>query len=126
MELSSYAVKRRLLRPIVYALVAAQLLLSVPVASAWATEGSADVPAAQSMPCDGMEMPGEQRSTDCLCCPDGATSDLDCQTACAAGVAVPTVPNGFLPSPVAVSSAEPLPVIFHPLADPPLIPPPIA
>jgi len=119
-------VKRRTFRPLVYALVAVQLLLSVPVASAWAAEAAADVPTAQSMPCDDMNMQsGEQHSKHCPCCPDGVTGTMDCQTACAAGAAVLSTVHRFLPNSVAVPSTEPLPVNFLLLADPPLKPPPI-
>ncbi|MFO1505174.1 MAG: hypothetical protein U1F39_15410 [Steroidobacteraceae bacterium] len=117
--------KHRILRPLVYALVAVQLLLSVPVATAWAAEVTAQAPTAQSMPCDDMNMPGEGHSEHCPCCPEGSTGAMDCQTACAASVGLFMVARFLLPSPVAVPTVEPLPVIFLPLADPPLKPPPI-
>jgi hypothetical protein len=119
-------VKRRSFRPLVYALVAVQLLLSVPVASAWAAEVSAQAPVAQSMPCDDMSMlADEQHSRHCPCCPDGAMGAMDCQTACAAGAAVLPSAHYFRPCPVAIRSVEPVPVNFLPLAEPPLKPPPI-
>ena len=116
----------RVFRPLVYALVAVQLLLSVPMASAWAAEVSADAPAAQSMPCDDVNMPSDEHHSDqCPCCPDGVAGTMDCQTTCAAGVALFTIARIVLPSSVGVPTAEPLPVNFTPLADPPLKPPPI-
>jgi hypothetical protein len=118
-------VKRRIFRPLVHALVVVQLLLSVPMASAWASEGSAESVTAQSMPCDDMQAT-EHHSKQCPCCPDGAAGALDCQAACAMSVAVLPVAHYVLPSPVAVSAAEPQQVNFLALADPPLKPPPIA
>jgi hypothetical protein len=119
-------VKRRTFRPLVYALAAVQLLLSVPVASAWAAEVSAEAPAAQSMPCDDMNMQADvHHSKQCPCCLDGAMGTMDCQSACAASAAVTSVARYFRPNSVAVPTTEPLPVFFLPLADPPLKPPPI-
>lgn len=118
-------VNRRTFRPLVYALVAVQLLLSV--ASAWAAEVSAQAPAIQSMPCDDMNMQSDvHHSKQCPCCPDGVAGTMDCQSACAGGVAVISVARYFVPNSAAVPTVEPLPVYFHPLAEPPLKPPPIA
>jgi hypothetical protein len=50
---------------------------------------------------------------------------MDCQSACATTVAVVYIARLFLSHSVVVPSADPLPVIFLPLADPPLKPPPI-
>jgi hypothetical protein len=117
-------VRRRTFRPLVYALMAVQLMLSVPVASVWASEVPAEAVMALSIPCDGMQ-PAEHHSKHCPCCPDGAAGASDCQAACVMGVAILPVAHCFLPNPVAVSAAEPQPVNFLLLADPPLKPPPI-
>jgi hypothetical protein len=118
-------VKHRAFRPLVYVFVAVQLLLSVPVSPASAREALAEAATTQAMPCDDMQAT-EHHSKHCPCCPDGTEGALDCQTACAAGVAVLPAANFYPPSPVAVSAAEPPPVNFLPLANPPLKPPPIA
>lgn len=124
---------RRAVRALTYVLVALQLLLSVPAASVWATQNSVHHASIAATPCDGMDMPsgmdapaGEPHSRHCPGCPDDEKSARDCQAACAASVAMLPVFSYFCPTPVVVPSAEPLPVILHPLADPPLKPPPIA
>lgn len=119
------AVKPRRIRPLVYVMVALQLLLSVPMAPAWAAGVTAETDVARSMPCDGT-MPAEQQSKHCPCCPDGAVDLLECHAACAASVAVFLVNHLVLANTAAIPSAEPQPVNFLPLADPPLKPPPIA
>lgn len=115
----------RKIRPLVYVLVALQLLLSVPMASAWATGVTAGAETAQSMPCDD-EMPPEHHSKHCPCCPDGAVDSLDCQAACAASIAALPGMHFVLSNSAAIPTLEPQPVNFLPLADPPLKPPPIA
>lgn len=117
---------RRILRPLVYALLTVQLLLSLPVAVTWAAKTSAHTIETKSAPCDAMNMPGGHQPKHCPCCPDGATGELECQIACATGVAALPLANDFLPIAVAVPTTEPVPVNFLPLADPPLKPPPIA
>lgn len=119
------AVKFRRVRPLVYVLVALQLLLSVPMASAWAAGVAAEAETAQSMPCDDT-MPPEHHSKHCPCCPDGAVDSLDCQAACAASVAALPGMHFVLSNSAAIPSLEPQPVNFLLLADPPLKPPPIA
>jgi hypothetical protein len=117
-------VKRRTFRPFVYALVAAQLLLSVPMAQAGVTAVSSETDSIQALPCD--EMPStEQHAKHCPCCPDGATDTMDCQNVCATSVAVVYIARFFLSDSAVGPIAEPLLVIFQPLADPPLKPPPI-
>lgn len=112
----------RVIRPWVLALVAVQLLLNAPLASAWSA--GSPVEESTSMPCDDVES-AEHHSKHCPCCPDGATSTLDCQTACAAGLAMLPVAQQFLSSAVAVPVEERKTLSFHPPADPPLNPPPI-
>jgi len=115
----------------VYALVAVQLLLSVPVASVMA----GGVPAATvANPCadmNNMDMDMGIGSTvpdrdSKPCCPDQSTGAVSCLVACAGVMAgVPAV--GYV---LAASASVPAvaPVLsLHVLpADPPLNPPPIA
>lgn len=115
-------VKLRVLRPWVLALVVVQLLLNVPVASAWSTEAQVETPTA--MPCDDAGS-DEHHSKHCPCCPDGVTSTLDCQTSCTSGLAMLPVAQRFLSIAGVVPVDEPKTLSFHPPADPPLNPPPI-
>jgi hypothetical protein len=127
-------VKRRTSRLFVYVLLALQLLLSVPGTSVWAAEASGHAPAAAGMDCDGMDMPeamsmpqAKHHSKHCPLCPDGTmgAGALGCSATCASSAAVIPFAHYFLSGPAAVLAVEPLPVIFHPLADPPPKPPPI-
>jgi hypothetical protein len=114
-------VNRRIVRPLIYVLVATQLLLSAPIATAMASAvgtSAADMPCADSMPAPDDSKP-------CPCCPDGTTSMAGCLSACTAGAALlPTLGIQF-------SQVAEMPVIapasssFADLADPPLKPPPI-
>lgn len=105
-------------RPLVYLLIAAQLLLSVPVVNALAAMSSASVAA---MPCAG-DMPEQDH---CPCCPEGVTNMATCLAACTASVGAPSLPM-FEPAP-AESAAPPTHVtaILGAADDPPLKPPPI-
>ena len=117
-------VNRRFIRTLVYVLVAGQVLLSAPIASAMG-QGTGTGVASSEMPCAD-SMPQTDDSKPCPCCPDGTSSVAACLSACTASVAVlPTlvvhaVKTAALPSPVAT-----FPQIAD-LADPPLKPPPIA
>jgi hypothetical protein len=120
---------RSVIRRMVYALVAVQMLLSVPVASVMAS----GVPAATvASPCADMDNMGmgigstlPDRDSE-PCCPDQSTGAVSCLVACAGVMAgVPAV--GYV---LAASASVPAvaPVLsLHVLpADPPLNPPPIA
>jgi hypothetical protein len=115
-------VNRRLVRTLLYVLVAGQVLLSAPIASAMSMGANA---ASAEMPCAD-SMPQADDSKPCPCCPDGTSSVAACLSACTAAaaalpaLAVDAVRAATLPSPVAAS-----PQIAD-LADPPLKPPPIA
>jgi len=107
-------VRKRMLKPLVYVLVAAQLLLAVPAMSANTFSGAAS---SHSAPCD---------ADPCPCCPDGAASMKDCLASCTlAAVAAFTTPvllHAAVPAPrVDATPSAPL----HSLSDPPLKPPPI-
>ena len=115
-------VNRRLIRTLLYVLVAGQALLSAPIASALGNGASA---ASADMPCaDSMSQADDSKP--CPCCPDGTSSIVACLSACTASVAplpalvVDVVRTVALPSPVAAFRQ------IADLADPPLKPPPIA
>lgn len=115
-----HRVHKRLLKPLVYLVVAAQLLLAVP-AMAVAQGVSAE---STSMPCD--EMPGMGEGDDCPCCPDGVDSMKDCLVSCMlAAVATPNagIPSRAIAPALRVESAPFVPRAS--LSDPPLKPPPI-
>jgi hypothetical protein len=110
-----------MLRPLVFLLVAVQLLLSAPMASALTRDAltQASSTAAASAHSD-------HNADDCPCCPDDVTSGLDCLAACGSAVALP-VPLFLLAFHSTASfSAASKPLIYTPLSDPPLKPPPIA
>lgn len=115
-------VNRRLVRTLIYALVAGQALLSAPIASAMGNGGSAGT---AEMPCAD-SMPQTDDSKPCPCCPDGTASIAACLSACAASVAALPI----LAVPIDRMAAQPAPGTTFPqiadLADPPLKPPPIA
>ena len=114
-------VNRRIVRPLVYILAAAQLLLSAPIVTATtlpATNSATEMPCAASMP-----MVNDSKS--CPCCPDGTKGMAACLSACTAAVAaLPTLS-------IHVSRNATMPVITSAIvyraeqADPPLKPPPI-
>lgn len=105
-------------RPLVFLLIAAQLLLSAPVVNALAAMTSSPV---EAMPCAG-DMPEPDH---CPCCPEGVTNMATCLAACTASVGAPSLLT-FDPAP-AESAAPPTHVatIFGASDDPPLTPPPI-
>ncbi len=113
-------VTHRFSRALIYMLVAAQLLLSVP-AAAFSGETA---PAAAEMPCaDSMPMAGDGEA--CPCCPDGAMDTAACLSACAASVGF--ISTFSLPqrvnTAVAAESAPGIPLARLP--EPPLKPPQI-
>jgi hypothetical protein len=115
-------VNRRFIRTLIYVLVAGQVLLSAPIASAIGNSASA---ATTEMPCAD-SMPQADESNPCPCCPEGTSGVAACLSACTASVAaLPTIAVQPQPTP-----AVPAPALaFLPAADlsePPLKPPPIA
>jgi hypothetical protein len=113
-------VKPRLLRPLVYILVAAQLLLSAPVVNAFAANEPAS---AMTAPCAG-EMPAPDDGGKCPCCPDGVSMSA-CLAICTAAAAV--IPTGQVTTVSVVASViadVPVTALVS-LSDPPLKPPPI-
>ena len=114
-------VNRRLIHTLIYVLVAGQVLLSAPIASAMgngASAGSTEMPCADSMLQTDDSKP-------CPCCPDGTASIAACLSACAASVAALPSPSVHIVRMIALPvSAAAFPQIAD-LADPPLKPPPI-
>jgi len=113
-------VKRRL-RPLIYLLVAAQLLLSAPVVNALAAVPASD---AETMECAG-HMSATQHADGCPCCPDGAGTHASCLAACTAHVGA--MPSLLLPE-IANTTAAPVTRLVDTagaIDDPPLKPPPI-
>jgi hypothetical protein len=109
----------RLLRPIAFVLIAAQLLLSAPIVNALESLVPGGSPCAEMMA-------GGAQHAGCPCCPDGVTSMAGCLAACTAAV-------GMLSSPLERTSRI---LDFVPVeanirnatrkSEPPLKPPPIA
>ena len=117
-----FAIVKRHLRPVVYLLVLAQLLLSAPVVNAMA--GIADTSHASST-CAGHMPEGPGHGGECPCCPDGVTTMAGCLAACIAAVA-PV--QSFAPLRIASLATlpdDPIAVVLGAIADPPLKPPPI-
>jgi hypothetical protein len=114
-------VNRRLIRTLIYVLVAGQALLSAPIASAMGNgtnAGTAEMPCADSMPQTDDSKP-------CPCCPDGTSSIAACLSACAASVAALPAPAVHVVRTVALPAPAPAFPQITDLADPPLKPPPI-
>jgi hypothetical protein len=112
-----FAFVKTFIRPLLYVLIAAQLLLSAPVVSALTAAS-----ASNAMPCADMVM-GDTEP--CPCCPEGTESMAQCLSACAAAIGCVTAHSGFVSEPEPSSSSAPL---FAPLAvfaEPPIKPPPI-
>jgi hypothetical protein len=116
-----FAIVKRRLRPLIYLLVAAQLLLSAPVVNALASASAGNGPA---MECEGHE-PATSHTDRCPCCPDGAGTDASCLAACTANVGA--TPVLILPQAMGTMPAPATTVIAKAgaLDDPPLKPPPI-
>jgi hypothetical protein len=114
-------VNRSFIRTLIYVLVAGQVLLSTPLASAMGGNtgaGAAEMPCADSMPQGDDSKP-------CPCCPDDTSSGAACLSACAGSVAAPSAPAVQIIS----TAAQPTPGLslrqFADLSEPPLKPPPI-
>ena len=115
-------VNRRFVRTLIYVLVAGQVLLSAPMASAMGHGAKAT---AAEMPCAD-SMPHADESKPCPCCPDGTASMAACLSACTASVAaLPTLETHIIKAAALPSPAATFLQIAD-LADPPLKPPPIA
>jgi hypothetical protein len=114
--------RRKLARPLIYVLVAAQLLLSAPIVSAMAGEMASP---AKDMACADMT-PRTEDSKPCPCCPDGVMSMAACLSACAAAVAALPSVRIYLSAVTAAPAIVPRFASIAELADPPLKPPPIA
>jgi hypothetical protein len=115
-------VNRRFIRTLIYGLVAGQVLLSAPVASAMGSGASA---ATAEMPCAD-SMPQADESNSCPCCPEGTSGVAACLSACTASVAaLPTIAVQPQPTP-AVPALAPAFLPAADLSEPPLKPPPIA
>ena len=114
------AVLRRCHRPLIYALVAAQLLLSAPVVTS--VEKMAQ---GGTMPCAD-SMSGETQSPDCPCCPAGVQSLAGCLSACLTTAAIaPTLEFAGAPAGhIEMRGFTAVRVAY--LVDPPVKPPPIA
>lgn len=113
--------EHRILRRLAFLLIATQLLLSAPVASAYAAIAAG----ADGANCAEMMNAGDSAEP-CPCCRDAALGVAACLGACTASVGffvtftLPPVRSGSEP-------AEIKPLIHRAdLADPPLKPPPIA
>jgi hypothetical protein len=112
-----FAFVKRLVRPLLYVLIAAQLLLTAPVVSALAVASASD-----AMPCAGVMMADTEP---CPCCPDGTESMAQCLSACTAAFGIAVTHSGFIAVAGSSSASAPL---FAPLAvfaEPPIKPPPI-
>jgi hypothetical protein len=115
-------VRKRLFKPLAYALVAAQLLLAVP---AMAFSGATPGPSS-SIPCDQMDMAAASANDHCPCCPDGAQAMQDCLASCTlAAAAMPCtyVSTRTVTPPLRVAATPTAPL--NTVSDPPLKPPPI-
>jgi hypothetical protein len=113
---------RRPAKPLIFLLIAAQLLLVVPAISA----ASVATAGATEMPCDGMPMhEAMDGDNPCPCCPDGASSMTDCLVSCMlAAVAAPAISMARIVTPHVPQYVE-LPFASDSFSSPPLKPPPI-
>jgi hypothetical protein len=110
----------RLRRPVIYLMVAAQLLLSAPMANAFDRLAQGD-----GLPC--MEqMAAATDGSDCPCCPDGSQSLAGCLSACLTSAAVaPTILASASPAEyIEIRGTDITEVIRS--GEAPLKPPPIA
>ena len=123
---------RSLIRRMVYALVAVQLLLSVPVASVMAGGVAATMVASPCADMGSMDMdmdmdigstvPDPQSNP---CCPDQSTGAVNCLVACAGVMAGLPAAGHVLAASVSVPAVAPVLTLHVLPADPPLNPPPI-
>jgi hypothetical protein len=118
-------VNRRLSRRWIHLLVAAQILVSAPMASAFAAIASAgqDDHCAEMMGSGHGENPA--MGDTCACCPDGASGVAGCLSACTASLgAIAVFSFASLPAvPVRVAQEPHLQRVLA--AEPPIKPPPI-
>src|SRR5688572_14884014 len=110
---------RSLSKPLIYVLIAAQLLLALPAMASAQTGGAA----AHEMPCDEMPMPAGDGP--CPCCPDGMNSMTDCLVVCTlAATAAPSITIAHATAAVAPPFVDCF-LSFDTPSDPPIKPPPI-
>lgn len=114
-------VNRRFIRSLIYVLVAGQVLLSAPIASAMAGDTAA---ATSEMPCAD-SMPQTEDSEPCPCCPDGTVGAAACLSACSASVAALSVLTVQILRAPALQTPMPICLPVADLSEPPLKPPPI-
>lgn len=115
-----FAIVKRRVRPLVYLLVLAQLLLSAPLVNAFSGAAASHA----SPACEGHVPPATEHHG-CPCCPDGVMTDAGCLAACTAGAApLQSCPPLRLEAP-SIASDERVAEVFGGIADPPLKPPPI-
>jgi hypothetical protein len=113
-------IARQLARPLLFVLVAAQLLQGVPVMASSPPSGSSH----HEMPCDQVPTPAADDS--CPCCPDGAGSMNDCLASCTLAAAIaPSIFSVHVVSSVFEAFVDSS-YRATALSDPPLKPPPIA
>jgi hypothetical protein len=114
---------RRLIRPIAFLVVAAQLLLVVPaMASVISQSAAACGDMARAMSATGDHPHGDQ----CPCCPDGMQSLHDCLSSCTLIAALPAHVSAQ-PAPVSRQTATaPAVIAVAVVSEPPLKPPPIS
>lgn len=109
---------RRLTKPLLAILIAAQLLLALPAMASLSSSASAG-----EVPCDEMPMAGG--GDHCPCCLDGADSMKDCLASCTLAVAiVASLQIAHVTTAPAQTFVEPSRMTPC-LSDPPLKPPPI-
>jgi len=112
------SVMRRTFRPVAYALIAAQLLLSAPMVNAFALLQGGATPCAESMA-------DRKHVSECPCCPDGVQSMAGCLSACISASAIAPSAPSIAVSTGLVETRGLTAVHVANLADPPLKPPPI-
>jgi hypothetical protein len=107
-------VRKSLVKPLIYVLVAAQLMLAVPAMGS------------SSTPCEQMGMAAASTVDHCPCCPDGAQSMKECLATCTLAVAaLPGMQVSSHSSAPSVRVDAPLSAPPDSLSEPPLKPPPI-
>jgi hypothetical protein len=111
-------VRKRLFKPLVYLLVAAQLLLAVPAMAHSQTQSGT------SAPCD--QVAHMAATQECPCCPDGSMSMSDCLVSCTLASATAPVRLDQIRVSAPALRVEAMPAIAYAShSAPPLKPPPI-
>lgn len=118
------ALVNRHVRPLVFVLVLAQLLLSAPIVNAMAGAATHASPACASH-VPGRGHLGSGHHDTCPCCPDGVMTDAGCLAACTAGAApLQSVPSARVVEAV-IAPNQRVVTLFVGFSEPPLKPPPI-